>query len=365
MKNLELATILRNIAILLEMEDVAFKPRAYENAAKSIEMLQESIEDVYQEGGVKSLMQIPRIGESIAEKIEEFIRTGNIAYYNELKKKVPVDLEGLSQIEGLGPKKIKSLWQALRIQDIGALEKAALAHKVCKIPGFQEKTEQNILKGIEFAKKSKGRYILGSALPLIEGIESQLRTLPEVKKVVVAGSVRRMKETIGDADFLAVSNDPHKVMEYFVSMPEVEDILARGETKSVVRLNTGMHCDLRIVQEESFGAALQYFTGNKEHNIELRTIAIQKGWKLNEYGLFKGDKRLFGATEEEIYIALGLQWIPPELRENRGEIEAAKKDRLPVLIGYDDLKGDLQVHTKWTDGTNSILEMAEAAKKSG
>jgi DNA polymerase (family X) len=208
MKNLELATILRNIAILLEMEDIAFKPRAYENAAKSIEMLQGSIEEVYQKGGIKSLMKIPRVGESIAEKIEEFIRTGNIAYYSELKKKVPVDLEGLSQIEGLGPKKIKALWQVLRVQDIDALEKAALAHKVCKIPGFQEKTEQNILKGIEFAKKSKGRHILGFALPLIEGIESRLRVFPEVKKVVVAGSVRRMKETIGDADFLAVSDDP-------------------------------------------------------------------------------------------------------------------------------------------------------------
>jgi len=364
MKNHELAVLLTNIALLLEMDEVKFKPRAYEAAAKSIETLNVSIEEIYQKGGFKSLLDIPGVGASIAEKAEEFIKTGRIAYYEELKRQVPVNLEELSKIEGLGPKRIKKLWQALRIRNMDELENAAHAHKICKLPGFQEKSEQNILKGIEFARKAKGRYVLGLVLPFVNEIASRLRSLPEVRMVTVAGSVRRMKETIGDADFLVVSDDPQKVTELFVSMPEVESIQARGETKSTVRLNSGMHCDLRIVQKQSFGAALQYFTGSKEHNVALRTLAIQKGLKLNEYGLFKGETPI-AQTEDEIYQKLGLQPIPPELRENRGEIEAAGLGRLPKLIEYNDLQGDLQVHTKWTDGSNSILEMAEKAKELG
>lgn len=365
MKNLELARIFRNIALLLEMNGVRFKPRAYESAAKTIEALSGSVDEIYRKGGIRSLLQIPGVGKGIAEKVEEFVKTGHIQYYEDLKKKVPVDLEDLSQIEGLGPKRIKSLWQALRIQNIDELEKAAQAHKICKVPGFQERTEQNILKSIEFAKRAKGRYVLGFVLPLINEIENRLKSLPEVKKVAVAGSVRRMMETVGDADFLAVSDNPKRVTEYFVAMPEVELVQAKGETKSTIRLYSGMHFDLRIVSEESFGSALQYLTGSKNHNIALRTIAIQKGLKLNEYGLFKGKRQIAGKTEEEIYGILGLAWIPPELRENWGEIEAAKKGKLPDLIGYSDLKGDLQVHTNWTDGKNSILEMAEAAKHMG
>jgi DNA polymerase (family 10) len=347
------------------MDDVKFKPRAYEGAAKTIEASPESIEEIYRRGGIRSLLQISGVGKSIAQKIEEFIKTGQIQYYEELKKKVPVDLEGLSQIEGLGPKRIKSLWQALGIRNINQLEKAAQAHKICKVPGFQERTEQNILKSIEFARRSRGRYVLGFVLPLINEIESRLKSLPEVRKVAVAGSVRRMKETIGDADLLVVSGNPKRVTEYFVSMPEVELVQAMGETKSTVRLQSGMHCDLRIVPEESFGSALQYFTGSKDHNIGVRTIPIQKGLKLNEYGLFKGGRQIAGRTEEEIYKILGLACMPPELRENWGEIEAAKRGQLPKLIGYGDLKGDLQVHTNWADGKNSILEMAQAAKQLG
>jgi len=365
MKNVELAGILRNVALLLEMDDVKFKPRAYESAAKTIEAMPDSIEEIYRKGGIGSLLQISAVGKSIAEKVEEFIKTGHIQYYEELKKKVPVDLEGLSQIEGLGPKRIKSLWQALRIQNIDELEKAAQVHKICRVPGFQERTEQNILKSIEFARRGRGRYVLGFVLPLINEIENRLKSLPDVKKVAVAGSVRRMKETIGDADFLAVSDNPKRVTEYFVSMPEVELVQAKGETKSTIRLQSAMHCDLRIVSDESFGSALQYFTGSKDHNIGLRTIAIQKGLKLNEYGLFMGKRQIAGRTEEEIYKTLGLAWIPPELRENWGELEAARRGQLPKLIWYGDLKGDLQVHTNWTDGKNFILEMAEVAKQLG
>ena len=365
MKNSEVARILRNISILLDMDDVPFKPRAYEKAALTIEALEEDVEQTYQKGGLKALKQIPGVGESIAEKIEELVKTGRLKYYEELSKKAPVDLETLSSIEGLGPKKIKVLWQRLKIKNIDDLEKAALAHKISELPGFKKKTEENILKGIDFAKKSTGRYILGFTLPLIREIESRLKSCPEVKKVMAAGSVRRMKETIGDVDFLVVSDKPGEVADFFVSMPEVIQVIEKGKTKSAVKLKTGLNADVRVLPEESFGAALQYFTGNKDHNIVLRRIAQDKGWKLSEYGIFRKDTQIAGRTEEEVYEKLGLRWIPPELRENMGEIEAAKKGELPNLIGYADLKGDLQVHSNWTDGQNSIKEMAEHAKKNG
>lgn len=365
MKNSEIARILRNIAVLLDMDEVPFKPRAYEKAALSIESLEEDVEKIYKEGGIKALKQIPGVGESIAEKIEELIKTGRAAYYEELHKKVPVDLESLAGIEGLGPRTIKTLYQELDIRNIDDLEKAALEHRISKLPHFKEKTEENILKGIEFARKGGGRFILGFTLPLIRGIEAQLKSCPSVKKVVPAGSVRRMKETIGDVDFLVLSDDPQAVTEYFVSMAQVMRVVEKGATKSAVKLNTGMNADVRILPEESYGAAMQYFTGSKPHNIELRRIAQKKGWKLSEYGIFQDDKLIAGKTEEEVYEKLGLKWIPPEMRENTGEIEAAKKDQLPKLIDYTDLKGDLQVHSNWTDGQNSICEMAEQAKKIG
>ena len=365
MRNFEIARVLRNISILLDMDDVQFKPRAYEKAALSIEALQENVEDIYREKGLKGLMEIPNVGKSIAEKIEELIKTGKLQYYEDLRKEIPVDLDSLAGIEGLGPKKIKLLYQELKIKDINDLEKAALAHKISKLPKLKEKTELNILKAIDFAKKSKGRFILGFTLPLIRDIEHQLNSLPEVRKAMVAGSVRRMKETVGDADFLVVSDKPMKIMDYFVSMPEVINIVDKGKTKSSVKLKSGMNADIRILPEQSFGAALQYFTGNKDHNIALRRIAQKKGWKLNEYGIFSGKNQLAGKTEEEVYEKLGLKWMPPEIRENTGEIEAAQKDKLPRLIGYNDLKGDLQVHSNWTDGANSIKEMAEQAKKIG
>ncbi|MFH0896491.1 MAG: DNA polymerase/3'-5' exonuclease PolX, partial [Candidatus Bathyarchaeota archaeon] len=319
----------------------------------------------YKRGGVKALEEIPGVGRSIAEKIEEIIKTGKLTYYDELRKKVPVELESLSGIEGLGPKTIKTLWKELKVKNIEGLEKAALSHQISKLPGFKEKTEQNILKEIEFAKKGMGRFLLGFTLPLIREIENRLRSRMEVEKVLAAGSVRRMKETIGDADFLVISDEPKKVMDFFISMPEVSGIIGKGETKSSVKLKTGMDADIRVLQEESFGAALQYFTGSKDHNIALRRIAQEKGWKLSEYGLFKGNRQIAGKTEEEVYEKLGLQWIPPELRENTGEIEAAANNKLPELVGYKDLKGDLQVHSTWTDGSNSIREMAEEARRIG
>jgi len=365
MRNFEVAKVLREIGIFLDMDDVQFKPRAYEKAAKSVEALEEDVELVYKRGGVRALMEIPGVGQNIAEKIEELVQTGKLQYYEDLKKQVPVDLESLYGIQGLGPKKIKILWQKLGVRNIDDLEKAVREKKLRGIEGFQEKTEQNILKGIAFARQSKGRYILGMTLPLIRDIEERLKSLPDVKNVVAAGSVRRMKETIGDADFLVVSDQPTKAMDFFVAMPEVVDVIGKGETKSSVRLKTGMEVDVRVLPEDSFGAGLQYFTGSKDHNVALRRIAQRKGWKLSEYGLFRGSKRIAGRTEEEVYEKLGLQWIPPEMRENSGEVEAGMKHRLPKLVELKDLKGDLQVHSNWTDGSNSIKEMADEAKRIG
>jgi DNA polymerase (family 10) len=365
MKNYDIAKILYNIAIYEDMKGEKFKPRAYEKASRSVEGAKEDLADIYKAGGLQALMELPGIGKNIAKKLEELINTGKLQYYEELKRQTPVDVENLVAIEGVGPKTVKALYEKLRITNVEELEKAATEHRIRNVPGFGEKTEQQILKGIEFFKKSKGRFILGFTLPTLDDICERLRKHESMKKVEMAGSIRRMKETIGDADFLAISDEPSKVMEYFVSMPEVVYVHAKGDTKSMVRLDSGIDCDLRIVPEESFGAALQYFTGNKQHNIELRTIALHKGWKLNEYGLFEGDSQIGGKSEEQIYEKLGMKWIPPELRENRGEIEAAQNNKLPELIGYDSLKGDLQIQTSWTDGRNSILEMAEEARKTG
>jgi DNA polymerase (family X) len=349
------------------MKGEKFKPRAYEKAALYIGSLNDDLGIIYKKGGIKALMQLPGIGKSIAEKLVELIQTDELTYYEQLKRQIPVDLTTLSSIEGMGPKKVKVLYEKLGITNIEELEKAIRERKVRALQGFGETSEQKILKGIEFHKKSHGgRFILGFVLNTFEDILQRLKSLDTVKNAQLAGSARRMKESIGDADFLASSDKSEKVMDFFTSMPEVAYIHTKGRTKSTVRLKSGINCDLRIVPEESFGATLQYFTGSKQHNVVLRTIALHKGYKLNEYGLYdKRNKQIAGRTEESIYSRLGLPFITPELREDNGEIEAARKGRLPKLIGYDDLKGDLQIHTSWTDGNNTITEMAQAAGKAG
>lgn len=349
------------------MKGEKFKPRAYEKAALYIGSLNDDLGIIYKKGGIKALMQLPGIGKSIAEKLIELIQTDELTYYEQLKRQIPVDLTTLSSIEGMGPKKVKVLYEKLGITNIEELEKAIRERKVRALQGFGETSEQKILKGIEFHKKSHGgRFILGFVLNTFEDILQRLKSLDTVKNAQLAGSARRMKESIGDADFLASSDKSEKVMDFFTSMPEVAYIHTKGRTKSTVRLKSGINCDLRIVPEESFGATLQYFTGSKQHNVVLRTIALRKGYKLNEYGLYdKRNHQIAGRTEESIYSRLGLPFITPELREDNGEIEAARKGRLPKLIGYDDLKGDLQIHTSWTDGNNTIAEMAQAASKAG
>jgi len=363
--NHQIAEILKEIGEYLEMQSVAFKPRAYEKAAEVIEELEEEVESIYKNGGLKAIEDIPGIGVSIAEKIEELIKTGHLKYYEKLKKQTPLDLISLRRIEGLGPKSLKKLYEALGIKNIQDLEKAAQTGKIRKIEGFGEKTEENILEGIKFLKKSSGRFILGFTRSLIRSLEERLKKLKEVERLVAAGSVRRWKETISDADILVISNDSRPVMDYFVSLPEVARVYAKGLTKSAVQLNNGLDVDLRVVEKKSYGAALSYFTGSKDHNVALREIALKKGYKLNEYGLFKGKKQIAGETEEEIYEKLGLDYIEPEMRENKGEIELARRHQLPKLIDYGEILGDLQVQTNWTDGVNSIEEMAKAAMAQG
>lgn len=365
MRNQDIANILYEIGQYLEMEGVEFKPRAYEKAAHSVESLEEDVTDIYKKGGFDVLKEIPGVGESIAEKIEEFLKTGKVKHHEDLKKKYSIAIREISAIEGVGPKMALKLFQELKVKNIDDLEKAAKSGKIRKIEGFGLKTEENILKGIEFLRKSRGRFILGFVLPQIREIEKRLAGLKEIERVVVAGSIRRWKETVGDMDILIISEKPKPVMDFFVSMPEVINIYAHGETKSAIKLKNGMDADLRVVPPESFGAALNYFTGSKDHNIALREIAVKKGYKLNEYGLFKGKKQIAGRTEEELYKALGLPHIEPEIRENQGEIEVAYAGKLPKLIGYSDVKGDLQIQTDWTDGANSISEMALEARKIG
>lgn len=363
--NQEIARLLAEIGEYLEMQDVPFKPRAYEKAAQVISGMEESVADVYRAGGLKAVMAVPGVGASIAEKVEEYLKTGRVKYHAELKKKTPVDLATLTAVEGLGPKSIKKLYQKLGMKTLTDLEKAAQAGKIRNLPGFGKKSEENILKGIEFLKKSGGRRLLGFAEPEIHRMEEALRRVPGVEKLVVAGSVRRRKETIGDVDVLAVSRKPKVMMDYFVSMPQVVRVYAHGGTKSAIKIASGLDVDLRVVPAESYGAALNYFTGSKNHNVALRQIALKKGYKLNEYGLFKGRRRVAGRTEEDLYKALGMDHIPPEMRENMGEIELAQKHALPKLVGYGDLQGDLQVQTDWTDGNASILDMAKAAMARG
>lgn len=359
LKNLEIAKILNEIADILEMKEVEFKPRAYRRAARTIKSLSRPIEEIQEEG---KLEELTGVGVSIASKITEIITTGTSKYYEKLKTEVPVDIETLTSIEGMGPKTVEMLYTNLGIKTLEDLEKAAKNHKIREIKGLGPKTEENILEHINLAKRNQERMLLGLALPVAEGIKNQLENeLDVIKKISVAGSVRRMKPTIGDIDVLVFSSDPGKVADYFIKMADVQEVLGKGKTKVSVILANGLQVDLRLVGEESFGSALLYFTGSKDHNIALRKIALKKEYKLSEYGLFKDDTQLAGKTEHDVYDKLCLQFIPPELRENRGEIEAAQDGNLPRLIGYNDVRGDLQCHTKWSDGSQSIEEMAKAA----
>jgi len=359
-KNQELTKIFSNIALYIEMEEgVSFRSRAYEKAAGTLESLEKDVSEFSDKD------KIPGVGESLAKKIEEYIATGKIETYEKLKKKIPVQIEELTSVEGLGPKMVQELYRELGIKNLKELEKAAKTGKIQKLENFGEKTEQNILQGIEFTKSFKGRWLLGDIYPYVEELANELQDSKLVEQAVVAGSIRRGKETIGDVDILVTTAKPEKVMELFLSLVKYEKIWGKGLTKTSVRTTQGFDIDVRVLPDDVFGAGLQYFTGSKEHNVKLRTHAIERGFKLSEYGLFKGKKRIACKTEKDVYKALGMAYIEPELREDMGEIEAALQDKLPKVISYDALKGDLQVQTDWTDGKHSIETMAKEAKKFG
>ena len=360
---------MRDLGFLTEMTEedpnVQFRARAYYRAADTIASLSENVTDIYSKYGVNGLLEIPSVGKAIASKIEGYLKTGKMQHLEEFKAKVPINIDELYGIEGMGPKTIKMFYDKLQIKNLADLEKAATEGKLKTLPGFTEKKEQDIFKQIEFFKRGKGRLIIGEVYPLVKQIEKRLQHIAGVKNAAAAGSIRRMKETIGDIDYLVAASDPEQVIDFFVKMPEVQEILGMGRAKAFVKLASGIDADLLVVPEESWGSALQYFTGSKEHSVQLRKIAISKGLRLNEWGVFKGDKRVAGKTEEEVYKILGLQWIPPEMRENAGEIEIGRQGKVPKLVEYGSLKGDLQVHSENSDGTASIEEMARGAKAFG
>ena len=315
MINQEIANVLFEIGYFLEMEEAAFRPQAYERAAIALENLKEDVSAIYQRGGKKELVKIPGIGESIAEKIEEYLKTGKIKYYEKWKKKVPVDIEALMSVEGVGPKSIKTFYQKLGITNLEELKQAAKQGKIQKLFGFGEKSEKAILESIALLRASKKRQSFEKVFPLARDIRAKLNKLKSVQRAVLAGSLRRREDTIGDIDILVVAADPKKVINCFTNLPEAARVWGKGETKASIRLKQGIDVDLRVIPEASYGAALLYFTGPKDYNIKLRKIAITKGYKLNEYGLFKGKKSLAGKTEREIYKKLGLKYIPPTKRD--------------------------------------------------
>ena len=362
--NADIAAVFDEIADLLEIESAnPFRVRAYRNAARILRDLNRDVAAMIAQG--EDVTELPGIGEDLASKIKEIVATGTAAMLEEHRKNVPATLTNLLKIPGLGPKRVQTLYHKLGIRTLDDLRNAAQEGRVRTLQRFGVKTEQHILEQLQ-ARTSKARRVkLATAAQYAEAFISYLKASAGVEQIVAAGSYRRAKETIGDLDLLVTARSGSPVMDRFVSYPEVKEVLAHGTTKASVRLACGLQVDLRVVPEASYGAALQYFTGSKEHNVLLRQLAQQQGLKLNEYGLFKGEQSVAGATEESVYAAVGLPWIPPELRENRGEFEAARSGRLPRLVELADLKGDLHAHTKATDGRNSLKEMVAAARERG
>ncbi|MCL6472262.1 MAG: DNA polymerase/3'-5' exonuclease PolX [Firmicutes bacterium] len=366
MTNEDIASLLDEIGNMLDiLGENTFRVRAYHTAAASIRGLSRPVVDIYREGGVKALENIPGVGSHTAMRLEELITTGRLGYYEELKAKIPVQLTELLEIPGLGPKKAKKIYEALGITTRDQLKRAIEEHRLEQIPGFGKKTIENIVRGISQYEKMHERILLSDAYPIAHEIVEQLKAQPFVDRADPAGSLRRMKETVGDIDLLASSKEPQKIMDFFTSLPQVAYVLAKGETKSSIVARNGLQVDLRVVSPDQYGAALQYFTGSKSHNIHLRDIAKSRGLKINEYGVFDvaTDEKLAGRTEEEVYGVLGMDTPPPTIREDKGEIEAAMEHRLPHLIQLSDIKGDFHIHTKWSDGLNDIKEVVEMARE--
>ena len=362
MRNLEIAFIFNQIADLLEIQGAnPFRVRAYRRAAVNIESLADNIETIALNG---TLRNIAGIGEDLANKIDEYIRTGRMEFYEQLKKDVPLGLAKMVEIPSVGPKTAKQIYDQFRIQTIEELEALCKTDKLLCVPGFKQKTIDNILRGIDLYRKRRGNYLLGRVIPIATQLCKSLE--PSADRVAYAGSLRRMKEIVHDVDILAASTSVERTMKAFLSMPVIESVLAQGPTKASVRVQDDLQVDLRVVEPKSWGAAMHYFTGSKAHNIRMRERAIKQGLKLNEYGLFDADEKcVVGPEEQEIFERLGLPFIPPVLREDWGEIEAAAQGKLPNIIQLEDIRGDLHMHTTWTDGKYSAEEMVEAARKRG
>ncbi len=354
MKNAEIAKILREMGGYYQMQSEPFKPRAYERAADSIEESDREMETIFAEGGAKGLLGISGVGKGIAEHITELLKTGRLKIYEKMKKQIPVNLSELTAVKGLGAKTAQNLYKKYGIKNRRDLERADKKNLLGK----------KISDALKIKQPKDLRFIFGYQYGLVERLLGTMRASGLFEKIEVGGSFRRRQETIGDLDFLGVARDPKKAMDFFVKL-EVARVIEHGLSKSEIRLGSGMQVDLRLVPAESWGAAFIYFTGDLAHNIKMRKIAIEKGLKLSEYGLFKGKKQVAGKTEEELYKYFGMDWIPPEIRTDTGEIELAREHKLPKLLDYGDVRGDLQVQTNWTDGAKSIAEMALAAQKLG
>lgn len=361
-----LSRMFGEIADALEFQgENTFKIAAYRKTSRILKDLPEDVKEIYEEKGLDGLRKLPGVGERIAKKIEEYIKTGKMHKYEEVMSQVPRDLLTLLDVQGLGPKTLRLAYEKLGVKGIGDLKRVLEDGSLASLPGMGEKKIENIKKGLELYEKMQERIPLGLAYPLVSNIIERLRELKEVEEISPAGSFRRMKETVGDLDILTAGENGYKIIDYFVNLPGVTRILAQGDTKGSAIFEDRYQVDLRVVPKESFGAALQYFTGSKAHNIKLRTIAKSLGLKVSEYGVFRGEEKIAGQTEKEVYEVMGLEWIPPEMREDRGEIEVATEHKIPKLIELSDMKGDTHVHSTYSDGTATLSEIAERAKELG
>ena len=365
MRNADVAAMLNRVADLLEIKgENFFKIRAYREAVRQLDNLTTEVEELIKEGRLK---EIPGIGEAMEKKIVEFVTSGQLEFLTRLESEVPPALLELTRVPGLGPRTAKDIYDALGILSLDALEEAAQTHRLLLVRGIKARTEENILKGIAMLKRTEGRRFFPEGWILADSLLTTLRSMPGVLRAEIAGSVRRARETISDLDLLVAANDPDAICREFALLPQVDEVVAQGGTKTSVRVRSGMEVDLRAVKPESFGAAWQYFTGSQAHNVQLRGRSERMGkLKINEYGVFREDgTKIAGETEEEVYAAVGCAWIAPELREGRGEIELAAQGPLPPLVQQEDLRGDLHTHSNWSDGRNEIAVMARAARERG
>ncbi|MGD2175578.1 MAG: DNA polymerase/3'-5' exonuclease PolX [Candidatus Brocadiaceae bacterium] len=364
MENSQVADIFDEIADLLELQEAnEFRIRSYRNAARTVRDLSQRLEDLVEDG--KELTDLPNIGDSTAGKIRQILETGTCDRLEKLRRELPGELPELMRVPQLGPRRAMKLYRALGVESLEDLRKVCEEHRVREVEGLGEKSEQKILAGIQRLEAVAGRFLLRDAADHVEALERHLRDLSSVQRWEIAGSFRRRKETIGDLDVLVLADDRAEATDQILDYGPIEEVLSRGEERVSVRLDSGLQIDFRFFEPEAFGAALMYFTGSKAHNIAVRQLAVDRDWKLNEYGLFKDDSLLAGKTEEAIYHRLNMAWVPPELREDRGEVQAAANGELPELIELDDIRGDFQAHTDATDGAATLKEMAEAARELG